>query len=294
VCFVSAADWVTKELPSTLGAGRNFYANFVAKIPLLIRGTMAAPVDRFGETLADEHIRGGAFVNDSGRPLATSSTLSNAEMRLLGGAQWTRALEEFRAILGGLVCAPVNKEEIVNACGVDEMHDGINYTRTACIIAVAKAKECFEPFLHQLGYRLMHVMRRLLQMAMYLMRKDGQFLNGHELFLKRVGSCYYSFVEENMRSCLAKCLEDLESTTEFVTCVPAIRSLPHLFARLHGGDSNPLTTAMRTYIYAGGRCTPTGGRGCATCCPGYRRPLPSPPLRRRPTRRGRRCRPVAR
>lgn len=232
-------------------AGRNFYANFVAKIPLLIRGTMAAPVERFGETLADEHIRGGAFVNDSGRPLATSSTLSNADMRLLGGAQvrsvpadslsktlqcqrgcicvevlmdplvsqWTRALEEFRAILGGLVCAPVNKEEIVNACGVDEMHDGINYTRTACIIAVAKAKECFEPFLHQLGYRLMHVMRRLLQMAMYLMRKDGQFLNGHELFLKRVGSCYYSFVEENMRSCLAKCLEDLESTTEFVTYV---------------------------------------------------------------------------
>ncbi|KAK3268569.1 hypothetical protein CYMTET_22934 [Cymbomonas tetramitiformis] len=197
--------------------GRAFYSQFVTKLPLLIRGTMAAPVDRFGETLADEHIRGGAFVGADGRPLPASAELDNAEMRLMGGAQWTRALQEFRQVVGTVSCPSVNREEIVNACGVDEVHDGINYTRTACVIAVAKAKEAFEPFLHQLGYRLGHVMRRLLQIAMYMMRKDGQFLNGHELFLKRVGSAYYNFVEESMRNVLGKTMEDLESTTEFVS-----------------------------------------------------------------------------
>lgn len=41
------------------------------------------------------------------------------------------------------------QEEIVNACGVDDIHDGVNYVRTACVIAVSKSKEIFEPLIHQ-------------------------------------------------------------------------------------------------------------------------------------------------
>ena len=40
--------------------GRHFREAFLAKLALLLRGTVAAPPERFGETLADEHIRGGA------------------------------------------------------------------------------------------------------------------------------------------------------------------------------------------------------------------------------------------
>lgn len=43
------------------------------------------------------------------------------------------------------------REEIVNACGIDDFHDGVNYTRTSCVIAVSKAKDMFEPFLHQVA-----------------------------------------------------------------------------------------------------------------------------------------------
>ena len=42
-----------------------------------------------------------------------------------------------------------SREEIVNACGIDDFHDGVNYTRTACVIAVSKARDLLEPFLHQ-------------------------------------------------------------------------------------------------------------------------------------------------
>ena len=35
--------------------------------------------------------------------------------------------------------------------GIDDFHDGVNYTRTACVIAVSKARDLFEPFLHQVG-----------------------------------------------------------------------------------------------------------------------------------------------
>ena len=49
------------------------------------------------------------------------------------------------------VCPDISREEIVNACGIDDFHDGVNYTRTACVIAVSKARDMFEPFLHQVS-----------------------------------------------------------------------------------------------------------------------------------------------
>lgn len=109
-------------------------------------------------------------------------------MRLYGGAQYHRAMAEFRFVVGGIKCPPITREEIVNACGVEDIHDGTNYSRypwtssfikisyqlilgdnisllliflvpyffplenrTACVIAVAKARDSFEPFLHQVS-----------------------------------------------------------------------------------------------------------------------------------------------
>jgi len=35
------------------------------------------------------------------------------------------------------------------SAGVDDLHDGVNFVRTACVIAIAKSKEIFEPLIHQ-------------------------------------------------------------------------------------------------------------------------------------------------
>jgi len=83
--------------------------------------------------------------------------------------------------VGNVQCPVVSREDIINACGVDEVHDGVNYTRTACVIAVARARETFEPYVHQLGFRLAHIARRLLPVAMYLLQKEGRILTGHEV-----------------------------------------------------------------------------------------------------------------
>jgi len=88
--------------------GRSFREAFLSKLGLLLRGTVAAPADRFGETLADEHVRGGAFVLPDGKPLAPSPTLANAHMRLYGGAQYHRAMAEFRSGVGSLPCPDIS------------------------------------------------------------------------------------------------------------------------------------------------------------------------------------------
>ena len=215
--------------------GRAFYQHFLEKIPELLRGTMAAPPRVFGETLAHEHIRGGAFVGPDGRPMDMIAAVDvpNADMRLFGGAQYHRALEEFRATVGAVECPVVSREDIINSCGVDEVHDGVNYTRTACVIAVARAKETFEPYVHQLGFRLAHIARRLLPVAMYLLQKEGRILTGHEAFLKRIGACFAKFVDQKVKACQEKCREDLQSTTHFVTW------------SLHSGNKAGLASVLR-------------------------------------------------
>lgn len=148
---------------------------------------------------------------------------------------------------------------------MDDFHDGVNYMRTACVIAVSRAKDMFEPFVHQvplpplcshelakfntfsclhtsresasmlsitgrgmrcssrlglqrfqqavicawhalqLGYRFSHVLRRMLPIAMHLLGKDGEGLTGHDLFLKRLGASFHSFVEEVESATRARC-----------------------------------------------------------------------------------------
>lgn len=130
---------------------------FLTKLQLILRGTVTAPPEKFGETLADEHIKGGAFVAPNGKPLPVPEALANAHMRLFGGAQFHRAMSEFRLAVGQICCPDITREEIANACGLDDYHDGVNYMRTACVIAVTKARDIFEPFLHQVRWYLIPV-----------------------------------------------------------------------------------------------------------------------------------------
>ncbi|KAK9069555.1 hypothetical protein SSX86_011459 [Deinandra increscens subsp. villosa] len=221
--------------------GRAFHDLFLTKLSLLLKGTVVAPPDKFGETLQDERVNGGALIGIDGSQFPLK-LIPNAGMRLYGGAQYHRAMAEFRFVVGGIKCPPITREEIVNACGVEDIHDGTNYSRTACVIAVAKARDTFEPFLHQvlfillfifcsffffvslilsycvqLGGRLIYILKRLLPISVYLLQKEGEFLSGHEVFLRRVSSAFNNFAESTERSCHEKCMEDLISTTRYVT-----------------------------------------------------------------------------
>lgn len=64
----------------------------------------------------------------------------------------------------------------------------------------------------QLGYRFAHILRRMLPIAMFLLQKEGQFLTGHDLFLKRIGAAYHAFLEES---------EVLAATMPPARCPPA-------------------------------------------------------------------------
>ncbi|CAN6339849.1 unnamed protein product [Urochloa humidicola] len=193
-----------------------FLDSFLTKLSLLLKGMVVAPPDKFGETLINERINGGTFTGSENFQLP-NKMMPNAGMRLYGGAQYHRAMAEFRLVVGSVKCPPITREEIVNASGVEDIHDGTNYSRTACVIAVAKARDTFEPFLHQLGFRLLYILKRLIQISVYLLEKDDENFSSHEVLVRRVQAAFTRFAESTEQSCRERCMEDLESTTRYVT-----------------------------------------------------------------------------
>ncbi|GLI59277.1 hypothetical protein VaNZ11_001126 [Volvox africanus] len=262
--------------------GRAFVDAFLNRLQQLLRGTVAAPADKWGETLAEEHARGGAFASSHGRSLPMQESVPNSSMRLYGGAQFHRAMTEFRLVVGALPCPDLTHEEIVNSCGLDYEggHDGVNYVRTACVIAVSKATEILEPYIHQLGSRLAHVLRRLLHISLALMQQqhpaDGYMAGASaapaaaltDQFVRRVSTAFHAFLSQVEESCKERCLEDLASTTRYVSWSLHTRNSRNLKqvlgrVRVTSNDAGTITSGASHPISSVSNPTTNGAKSAA-------------------------------
>ena len=91
--------------------------------------------------------------------------------RLYGGSQYHRTLREFHLAAKCLRLPSIGEDEIANAAGLGESHDGVNFLHAACVIALEKARVSFEPMLYSLQIRMTHVMDRLCPVAEYMLRE---------------------------------------------------------------------------------------------------------------------------
>ena len=91
--------------------------------------------------------------------------------RLYGGSQYHRALREFSLATKCLRLPTITEDEVANAAGVGDTHDGVNFLRAACVIAVEKARTSFDPLLDSLKLRTNHIMDNLFPVAEYMLRQ---------------------------------------------------------------------------------------------------------------------------
>jgi hypothetical protein len=108
-------------------------------------GTIQAPPAKYGETLETEQLTGGCFLDSKDITpeqwdRLMGEEVGNAQHRLFGGAQYHRALREFTLAVRLMKTPTVTEDEIANAAGVGDMHDGVNFMRAACVIAVEKVR----------------------------------------------------------------------------------------------------------------------------------------------------------
>ncbi len=181
---------------------------------------------------------------------ALDGAVGHADAALYGGAQYRRALREFALAVRHLSLPSVGSDEIANALGVGDAHDGADFVRASCVIAVDKARRSFEPQLRTLAHRVSHVMRRLppaLERMMELqggtpsrrvfsddepapstsdavrearggpsaLRKEAD--GPYEAVMRLVASIYDKYVLELADRAVARCRDDLEAMTRFVT-----------------------------------------------------------------------------
>jgi len=102
------------------------------------------------------------------------SEVGSRDHRLYGGSQYHRTLREFQLATKCLRLASLHEDEIANAAGLGENHDGVNYLHAACTIAVEKSRSSFDPLLQALQIRMKHVMGRLCPVAEYMLRETRE------------------------------------------------------------------------------------------------------------------------
>ena len=97
--------------------------------------------------------------------------VGNKEHRLYGGSQYHRTLREFHLASRCLRVPSISEDEIANAAGIGDTHDGVNFLHAACVISLEKARLSFEPLLEALRVRITHVMDRLCPVTEYMLRE---------------------------------------------------------------------------------------------------------------------------
>lgn len=100
--------------------------------------------------------------------------VGNTQHKLYGGSQYHRALREFNLATRCLRLPTITEDEIANAAGIGETHDGVNFLRAACVIALEKAQMSFDPLLDAFRLRIGHILGRLCPVSEYMIRQKHE------------------------------------------------------------------------------------------------------------------------
>lgn len=226
-----------------------FCDDFCKALKDSIQGSIIAPASSYGETLEQENLSAGSFAAVQGCPMSVSdrtwehllqSEVGNTQHKLYGGSQYHRVLREFNLATRCLRLPTITEDEIANAAGIGETHDGVNFLRAACVIALEKAQISFDPLLDSLRLRISHIMGRLCPVSEYMIRqkaerksatyqymRDGSPNDGRSAFStdithnpqfrQLVRSLFDEFVQKCSDNTMVRCRDDLTSMTRFVT-----------------------------------------------------------------------------
>ena len=187
-------------------------------------------------------------VDISGCPMAVTQRtwerllvdeVGNKDHRLYGGSQYHRAIREFNLASRCLRLPTITEDEIANAAGVGDTHDGVNFLRASCVIALEKARVSFDPLLEALRLRMCHVMERLYPVSEYMLRQRNERKAASYAYMKEspsddragkafditqnnefrqlVRTIFERFIEQCSESTMRRCHDDLTALTRFVT-----------------------------------------------------------------------------
>ena len=203
--------------------------------------------------------------------------------RLYGGSQYHRTVREFNLASRCLRLPTISEDEIANAAGVGDTHDGVNFLRASCVIALEKARTSFDPLLEAFSNRMVHVMQRLYPVSEYMLRQRNERqatsysleegkdsgaatdITQNPQFRQLVRTIFERFIEQCSESTMRRCRDDLTALTRFVTW------------DLHERSSGALRKTVWWDCVRDSCLWISGGAASAAICTGCRGAGPSSP-----------------
>ena len=252
-------------------AGGVLREKFCKNLDAALQGSISAPPSQFGETLSTERSRCIPVDGDKfpSLPEEWRSEIGNVDHQLFGGAQYHRALREMALIVSLCPTSTVSDEEVALAGGVGEVHDGPNFLRAACLIAMEKAYGSFEPLLESFAGRCEYIMKNTFDAVEYMVLKEsggqgGGKVSGGDLayqkpFRNVVRRIYEEFVEKKAREAVGYCKDDLIALTKYITWDLEERGTAGLVDAIGSGGEEAVgvwSVAIKRSLGGGG-----GGRG---------------------------------
>ncbi|GMH81326.1 hypothetical protein TL16_g08895 [Triparma laevis f. inornata] len=212
----------SSSLQSAGSSLRDLYSKHLTS---LLLGSISAPPSQFGLTLSEEKSQ----LPGAETPILTKELverIGNAECRLVGGSQYHRAVREMGVVVESCSCGRVSSEEVALASGVGAVHDGPDFLRASCLIAMEKAYGSFEPILDEFRERVEFIMKRGFDAVQYMVDNTPNY-NDHpnhidvttykKPFGDLVKRIFVEFVEEKGREAQDYCKDDLRALTKYIT-----------------------------------------------------------------------------
>jgi len=211
----------------------NYVMNFLQDLEKLITGTLEGYPAQNGQTLEEEkyHEDTGNWLDANNRPIRFNPQDWNIpywDSKLYGGQQFERLLAEFKAVADHTQLTEVNIHEVATAAGPNKFNNPNNYAWAASDIAQKRAQKSFNPLIKQLFRRALFIMKRLVDIADFMMKnrlkeeeRARNFSNGapqlsniedFPFFTNYVKHLFVQFVEEVAGNALSKCMDEFYCT----------------------------------------------------------------------------------
>jgi len=144
----------------------------------------------------------------------------NANLKLYGGAQYERLLNEFEFVAHSIEFPKTSINEVASAMGTAKSHNAPLFEAAASDIVRAKAKKTLLPLINNVLHRCTFIMRHLYKVALkVIVREELQsfgMVGKNEEFLKELQGVYYNFIQTTRDKCEEKLQDDFWAFTKIL------------------------------------------------------------------------------
>jgi len=187
----------------------------------MLEGSILGNPDIFGQTLREERHESGTREWPN---FSFDFEVQNQDIKLYGGSQFQRLLNEFEFVAHSQEFPPTSIHEVASAIGLSKSHTVPVFEIAASDIVKMKARTSLLPLVGCALKRSSYIMKRIFEISvavigsqeMLLLDPNTESIGKNDRFLTELCRVYNDFVDGIESRCRARMIDDFESLTKVI------------------------------------------------------------------------------